>query len=45
MDGDAFDVFIDAHQRKAQLGLARIAFGIKGDERSTDTPAEERRGA
>src|SRR5713101_7528913 len=39
---NVIDVLVDPHQRKAQIGLARVAFRVAGDETSTDPVAEKR---
>jgi hypothetical protein len=40
----AVDVFVHAHQRKAQVGFARIAFGVAIDQRCADPVAHQRTG-
>ena len=35
-------VLVDAHQREAQIGLARVALGIERNQRATDAPGEQR---
>src|SRR6266481_5182512 len=37
---NVIDVLVDSHQRKAQIGLARVAFRVAGDETSTDPVVE-----
>ena len=39
---DAFQILVDAHQRETQLRLARVAFGIKADQRPAHQPARQR---
>src|SRR3984893_1434431 len=39
---NVIDVLVDSHQRKAQIGLARVALRAATDEASTDPVAEKR---
>src|SRR6266404_1981641 len=38
---NVIDVLVDPHQRKAQIGLVRVAFGVAADEAPTDPVAEK----
>ena len=42
---NAIDMLVDAHQREAQIRLARIALGVAADEAPPDPVAQQRAGA
>src|SRR6202042_876200 len=41
-EGNTIQMFVDAYQRKTQIRLARIAFGVAAHETSADPVTEQR---